>query len=243
MTEPKPLQEFKDLLLKSKKIKKLVTEHYGPTAKERMKQFQGGNIGDLVDLIEENKQELSGAPKETIDGAAPDDDVFEIELLAAGPVYWIRANEFDDIGYFPSLKDARSHAEIEFESFISELAERAVFPEEDEEAVCPFCQSADSCKHHLLSVDVTFRQIGGGALYEEFTDLWVKRSDSEDPSFDERKVFEELLDEARKLADSEVESDFEGGPGQSSANIKFYCSSPARVRAAVRAFRKKHKFK
>jgi len=133
MTTPRPLQEFKDLLLKSKAIKNLVAEHYGPTAKARMKQFQEGNIDDLLDLIEENKQELSGSPEETIEGAAPDNDVFEIELWAAGPVFWIRANEFDDIGYFSSLKDARTHAQREFEDFISELAEREDDAEEDDE--------------------------------------------------------------------------------------------------------------
>ena len=113
MTDPKPLREFKDLLLKSKAIKKLVTEHYGAAAKERMKQFQAGDAGDIVDLlqlIEERKEELSTSPEATIDAAAPDDDVFQILIWSAGPVYWITANEFDDIGYFSSLKDAKSYA-------------------------------------------------------------------------------------------------------------------------------------
>lgn len=131
MKDPKPLKEFVAVLLKSKAVKELIAVHYGSEAKERMEQFKAGEIDDLLDLIEENKFEMSGSPEDTIDGAAPDDDVFSIELWAVGPVYCIRANEFDDIGYFSSLKEARVYAEDEFEGFISELAEREDYDEED----------------------------------------------------------------------------------------------------------------
>ena len=66
---------------------------------------------------------------ELVEAAAPDDDIFEVEIWSTGPVFWIRANEFDDIGYFSSLAEARAYAEEFFEGPISELLARG----EDEE--------------------------------------------------------------------------------------------------------------
>jgi ABC-type glycerol-3-phosphate transport system substrate-binding protein len=124
-----PLSTFKDQLLQSGDIQKLIAGEYGPEADAAIGRFRSGDDGDLWDLIEDNKQEISGSPVEVIDAAAPDDDVFGIKIWSTGPVFWIRANEFDDIGYFPSLPEVRAYAEEFFEGFISELRER----EEDEE--------------------------------------------------------------------------------------------------------------
>ena len=129
LTQPQPLSTFKDQLLQSGDIQKHNAEEYGPEAEAAIGRFRSGDDGDLWDLIEDNKQEVSDSPVEVIDAAAPDDDVFGIEIWSTGPVFWIRANEFDDIGYFPSLADARAYAEDFFEGFISELQERR----EDEE--------------------------------------------------------------------------------------------------------------
>jgi len=119
-----PLSSFKDQLLDSEDIQKLIAQEHGMEADAAIGRFRSGDDGDLWDLIEDNKQEISGSPEETIEAAAPDDDIFEIEIWSAGPVFWIRANEFDDIGYFPTLDEARAYAEMEFEGFISELKER-----------------------------------------------------------------------------------------------------------------------
>jgi ABC-type glycerol-3-phosphate transport system substrate-binding protein len=124
LTQPQPLSTFKDQLLQSGDIQKLIAEEYGPEADAAIGRFRAGEDGDLWDLIEDNKQEISGSPVEVIDAAAPDDDIFGIEIWSTGPVFWIRANEFDDIGYFPSLPEARAYAEVEFESLIAELSER-----------------------------------------------------------------------------------------------------------------------
>ena len=124
MTQPQLLSTFKGLLLQSRDIQKLIAEEYGPEAEAAIGRFRSGDDGDLWDLIEDNKQEISGSPMEVIDAAAPDDDIFGIEIWSTGPVFWIRANEFDDIGYFPSRDEARRYAEFEFEGLISELRER-----------------------------------------------------------------------------------------------------------------------
>ena len=127
MTQPKPLSAFKDQLLQSGDIQNLIAGKYGPEAAEG--RFRSGDDGDLWDLIEDNKQEISASPEEVIEAAAPDDDIFEVEIWSTVPVFWIRANEFDDIGYFSSLAEARAYAEEFFEGPISELLARG----EDEE--------------------------------------------------------------------------------------------------------------
>jgi hypothetical protein len=124
MTQPKPLITFKDQLLQSGDIKNLIAEEYGPEADAAIGRFCSGDDGDLWDLIEDNKDATFGTLEVSIDAAAPDDDIFEIQIWSTGPVFWIRANEFDDIGYFGSRDEARRYAEVEFEGLISELRDR-----------------------------------------------------------------------------------------------------------------------
>ena len=124
MTQPKPLNAFKDRLLQSGDIQQLIAEEYGPEADAAIGRFRAGDDGDLWDLIEDNKDATFGTLEVSIDAAAPDDDIFEIQIWSTGPVFWIRANEFDDIGYFGSRDEARRYAEVEFEGLISELRDR-----------------------------------------------------------------------------------------------------------------------
>ena len=100
-----------------------MADYYGSAAKERLKQFRTGEVGELLDLFEDNKRELSKVAR-SIDAAGPDDDILEIEIRTFGSVYWIEAIEHDDIGYFASSVDAVVHALIEFEPRITELRER-----------------------------------------------------------------------------------------------------------------------
>jgi hypothetical protein len=124
MTQPQPLSTFKDQLLQSGDIQKLIAGEYGPESDAAIGRFRSGDDGDLWDLIEDNKDATFGTLEVSIEAAAPDDDIFGIEIWSTGPVFWIRANEFDDIGYFPSRDEARRYAEVEFESHINELSER-----------------------------------------------------------------------------------------------------------------------
>ena len=59
-----------------------------------------------------------------LEGAAPYNDTFSININRSGPLYWIRALEFDDECYFDSDKDATEYAERNVESFITALSER-----------------------------------------------------------------------------------------------------------------------
>lgn len=56
-----------------------------------------------------------------------------IEILQSGPLFWIRANEFDDIRYFPSEAEATAYAGMQYEGPISALEERQMEDGDDEE--------------------------------------------------------------------------------------------------------------
>jgi hypothetical protein len=258
MIEPKPLQTFIDILLKSKAIKKLVTEHYGPDAKQQMKQFQAGEVGDLLALVEESKMDLSGSPEDTIEAAAPDDDIFEIELWETGPVFWIRANEFDDIGYFPSLKSARTYAKQEFESFISELADREseedVEDSEEEDlaesdaenawiaqhlrtGTCPICQGPQvQCNHLLADIDLTFGSFDSGSLndvYVEICEFEEKMGESNEDGGPLMALYDFLLGKVSDCHHSDGSENL-GRPMSESRNVWFWSHNVAGVEKEVR---------
>jgi len=109
MIPPKPLDDFRDALLNEKEV---------------IKDLDGDEPDDLTDLVHNNASVVDSIQ-------ALGEDVFEIVINRYGPVFYISANEFDDIGYFASLKEALEYAEQEFEPYISALAE--VENGEDEE--------------------------------------------------------------------------------------------------------------
>ena len=51
------------------------------------------------------------------------DDTFSIDVMQFGSVFWIRAQENDDIGYFGTLDDAKVAAEVNYEPTITEALE------------------------------------------------------------------------------------------------------------------------
>jgi hypothetical protein len=261
MIEPQPLQSFTNILLKSKAIKKLVTEHYGAEARQRMKQFRVGEIDDLVELIEINKLQLAESPVETLQGAAPDNDVFHIELCAVGPVFYIRANEFDDIGYFSSLKKARIYAESEFEGFISELAERGQDEEDSEESLdvessesedekawfkqhlstgtCPVCRAPQSqCNHLLADIDLTFGSFDSGSLnavYVEICEFEEKTGGSNEDGGPLMGLYDFLLDNVIDCYHSDGSENL-GRPMSESRNVWFWSRNVAGVEKEVREY-------
>jgi hypothetical protein len=103
MTQPQPLSTFKDLLLQSGDIQKLIAGEYGPESDAAIGRFRSGDDSDLWDLIENYKYETFGKLVKRI--RARGSEPFNVEIWSLGPVFWIRANEFDDIGYFASRQD------------------------------------------------------------------------------------------------------------------------------------------
>jgi hypothetical protein len=123
MTKPRPAAEFINLLLRSEEFLSACKEELGDKSDELLQQAHGGDGAELAEWFDEWR---SYSPDEVriIEGAAPDDDVFHICINRSGPLYWIQANEFDDICYFSSEDDAAEYAEQEFGSFIETLCER-----------------------------------------------------------------------------------------------------------------------
>jgi hypothetical protein len=131
MTKPRSADEFLDLLLSVGEVVSACKEELGERAVDVMSRAKEGDSTDFLDWFEEWRMSNTENVAEEVEGAAPYDDTFAIEIIKAGPVLWIRANEFDDICYFDSLSDARLCVYEEFEGFINELAERR--REENEE--------------------------------------------------------------------------------------------------------------
>jgi hypothetical protein len=130
--KPRSADEFLDLLLSSEEVVSACKEEMGEKAVDVMSRAKEGDSTDFLDWFEEWRMSNTDTVAEEVEGAAPYNDTFAIEIIKADPIFWIRANEFDDICYFDSLEDARSCVYEEFEGFINELAERR--REEDEEA-------------------------------------------------------------------------------------------------------------
>ena len=136
MTAPKPLDDFLPKLLADRTIRAACKEVFDVYAPELMSNAQSGDADEFLEWFEDWRTSNSKVVA-TIEAAAPDDDVFEILVHQTGPVFWIEAPEFDDIGYFDTLAAAESHAESEFGEYIAELEERreaeARAAEEEEE--------------------------------------------------------------------------------------------------------------
>jgi hypothetical protein len=128
MTEPHPAEEFLELLLQSEEVASACRAELGEKASDAIDRARKGDATDFLEWFEDWR---SNNPEEetAIEGAAPDDDVFNICINRTGPLFWIQANEFEDICYFGSRADAVSYAEMEFSAFIDALNER----EDDEE--------------------------------------------------------------------------------------------------------------
>jgi hypothetical protein len=129
--EPRSADNFLDLLLSSEEVVAACQEDLGEKSVDVMSRAKEGDATDFLDWFEEWRMNNTETVAEEVEGAAPYNDTFAIEIIQAGPIFWIRANEFDDICYFDSLKDAQACVHETFEGFINELAERE--PQEDEE--------------------------------------------------------------------------------------------------------------
>lgn len=97
-------------LLTSPEIQQFIKERYGKQSSAKLAKFQSGDTDELHDLLIDHKQEIAGYPEVTHQAS----DGFDVELWKLGPVFWIHANEFDDMGYFDSLAAARDYAGEQF---------------------------------------------------------------------------------------------------------------------------------
>jgi hypothetical protein len=130
----KPLNAFYPALAQNKKVQKALKKEFGPVANGIIDKLKAGTP------LEENEQGAEDTIADLVMNEAKvvhsieargGYDNFDVNILRFGPVFSIRAIEFDEIGYFSSKKNTISAAESEFEGFISALKEAE---DEDEPA-------------------------------------------------------------------------------------------------------------
>ncbi|MDC0066871.1 hypothetical protein OAK16_04660 [Verrucomicrobia bacterium] len=81
-------------------------------------EFKFSNLIDQIDCIIHD----DSAVEEEIEAQGAYEEVFNVTIKSYSEiVYWIQANEFDDIKYFSTKEDALNYAHDEFSSYIGAL--------------------------------------------------------------------------------------------------------------------------
>jgi hypothetical protein len=123
----KPLEFFFPSLAESLPVQKALSEQFGERAPSIVAKLKAGQslsdeeLGahDIIhDLIRN-----SSIGVHSIEALGAYDDTFSVNVMQFGNVFWISAMEFDDIGYFDDLEQAKSAAEANYEPFITALSE------------------------------------------------------------------------------------------------------------------------
>jgi hypothetical protein len=122
MSEPLELHHFSHALQKDPTVIEALAETATPSFEEFLAS------GELENLVKNDSVTV-----DTIEAAGGYEHYFNIEIQSFGPVYWIQASEFDDIGYFGSEKEAVEHAREEYGTYIETLEELQSETYEDEE--------------------------------------------------------------------------------------------------------------
>ena len=122
MSEPLELHHFSQALQKEPAVIEALAENAAPSFEEFIAS------GELENLVKNHSIEV-----DTIEAAGGYENYFNIEIQSFGPVFWIQASEFDDIGYFGSEKEAAEHAREEYGAYIETLEELQTETYEDDE--------------------------------------------------------------------------------------------------------------
>jgi hypothetical protein len=106
---------------------------------------------------------------------------------------------------------------------------------------CPYCNSSESCEHHLLSIDISEGQACGGELYELFNTRLAQRLSEQrakDEDIEDSAVLSECISEVEELAAS---SGREVAGGMTSGEFEdFFCSSSMLVSLVVERYSARH---
>ena len=109
----KPLNAFGATLCRDKGVVTALKAEFGESAKlviRKLKrgELQGDALGIIQELIHENETLV-----ETLTGEGSYGE-FPIEIYGYAGVYWVSAPEFADSGYFESVLDAQSCADLDY---------------------------------------------------------------------------------------------------------------------------------
>ena len=112
MCEPMKLEHFLQSLAQDQRVQEEIAARKGETLQDLL------DSGELEDFLKNEGDSI-----DTIEASGGPEHCFDIEIRAFGPVYWIQAHEFDDIGYFASEKEAHQFASEEYAPYIDTLDE------------------------------------------------------------------------------------------------------------------------
>jgi hypothetical protein len=147
-------------------------------------------------------------------------------------IYWAWALGEEPVGYFQKEESA-----VSFVRNIWNARKCTPTVDDGDEVYCPYCDSAGSCEHHLLTVDLTFREAHGGKLYHEFNGRLGEARSHSRKQLSEAEIFEEVVGEVSALADKCITEFADLGPGQSSEYEHYYCQNKERILDVMRQFR------
>ena len=122
MSEPLKLHHFSQALQKEPTVIEALAENAVQSFEDLLAS------GKLEDLVKYHSIEV-----DTIEAAGGYEHYFNIVIQSFGPVFWIQASEFDDIGYFGSENEAAEHAREEYATYIETLEELQSETYEDDE--------------------------------------------------------------------------------------------------------------
>jgi hypothetical protein len=106
---------------------------------------------------------------------------------------------------------------------------------------CPYCGNINECQHLLLSVDITFRNLEGGALFDCVENLLSKQSESQVDNLDYSADthFDTLILKVEQVCDYEFYWDgFDTMPGMSSSYKIFWCKDEKKIKEIIEDFNK-----
>jgi hypothetical protein len=124
----KPLESFFPSLVALPSVQTALRKEFGKHAPAIVSKMKAGeSLSDeelgAHDTIHDLIQNNSVVADSLAGWSSAYDDTFAINIMQFGSVFWIEAMEFDDIGYFDTLKDAKEAAEANYEPFITEASE------------------------------------------------------------------------------------------------------------------------
>ena len=120
MKQPVPLESFYPQLAQDSAVQATLKSRFAGRASSILQHMEDGNdLGDDSDTVSDLLEALVTDECREVDTfyGSGSDGYFPITICSLGPVSFIRASEFDDIGYFGSTNDARSHAEDSYEPY------------------------------------------------------------------------------------------------------------------------------
>jgi hypothetical protein len=112
---PKPFATFVDDLYRNRKTRKQITAEIQKMLKnpQDWKRIVAALERQLEDLIVNESVEVK-----TVTARGSYEDPFQIRINRFGPLRFVSANEFDDVGYFDSTDKARRWARWQYSMYL-----------------------------------------------------------------------------------------------------------------------------